>query len=106
MRSSVGVVLRSAGGSALALRRTRKSILGLRCALYFLAGIFGVLAGLALLGLATSADANMASRYTLLSIAGVILGGGEFTGGRVSPIGAVLGAENQIGASAQASCAY
>jgi len=30
--------------------------------------------------------------YTLLSIAGVILGGGEFVGGRVSPVGAVLGA--------------
>jgi ribose transport system permease protein len=28
----------------------------------------------------------------LLSIAGVILGGGEFTGGRISPIGAVIGA--------------
>ena len=38
------------------------------------------------------ADANIALRYTLLSIAGVILGGGEFTGGRVSPIGAVIGA--------------
>jgi ribose transport system permease protein len=31
-------------------------------------------------------------RYTLLSIAAVILGGGEFIGGRVSVIGAVLGA--------------
>jgi ribose transport system permease protein len=51
-----------------------------------------VLAGLALVGLATSADANIALRYTLLSIAGVILGGGEFTGGRVSPVGAVIGA--------------
>ena len=28
----------------------------------------------------------------LLSVAGVILGGGEFVGGRVSPIGAVIGA--------------
>ena len=38
-------------------------------------------------------DAVMcAGRYTLLSIAGVILGGGEFVGGRVSPIGAVIGA--------------
>ena len=44
------------------------------------------------LGLTTSADASIALRYTLLSIAGVILGGGEFVGGRVSPIGAVLGA--------------
>ncbi|MBV6635719.1 MAG: ABC transporter permease, partial [Mameliella sp.] len=51
-----------------------------------------VLAGMALVGLATSADANIALRYTLLSIAGVILGGGEFTGGKVSPTGAVIGA--------------
>ena len=28
----------------------------------------------------------------MLSLAGVILGGGEFVGGRVSPIGAVIGA--------------
>ncbi len=47
---------------------------------------------IALVGLTTSADANIALRYTLLSIAGVILGGGEFIGGRVSPIGAVIGA--------------
>jgi ribose transport system permease protein len=39
-----------------------------------------------------SADANIALRYTLLSIAGAILGGCEFTGGRVSPLGAVVGA--------------
>ncbi|MFW6077479.1 MAG: ABC transporter permease, partial [Hyphomicrobiales bacterium] len=56
------------------------------------AGVFGMLAGLALIGLTTSADANIAARYTLLSIAGVILGGGEFVGGRVSPAGAVIGA--------------
>lgn len=92
MRSSFGVLLRGAGGSRMALTRARWSILGIRVVLYVLAGLFGVLAGLSLLGLATSADANMASRYTLLSVAGVILGGGEFTGGRVSPIGAVFGA--------------
>ena len=40
----------------------------------------------------SSADANIALRFTLLSIAGVILGGGEFVGGRVSPLGAVVGA--------------
>jgi ribose transport system permease protein len=47
---------------------------------------------MALVGLTTSADANIALRYTLLSIAGVILGGGSFTGGIVSPVGAVIGA--------------
>ena len=47
---------------------------------------------MALVGLTTSADANIALRYSLLSIAGVILGGGEFIGGKVSPVGAVIGA--------------
>jgi ribose transport system permease protein len=60
--------------------------------MFGLAGFFGVLSGMALVGLTTSADANIALRYTLLSIAGAILGGGEFVGGRVSPIGAVIGA--------------
>ena len=54
--------------------------------------MFGVLSGMALIGITTSADANIGNGYTLLSIAGVILGGGEFVGGRVSPIGAVIGA--------------
>jgi len=54
--------------------------------------VFGVFSGLALIGLTTSADANIGKGYTLLSIAGVILGRGEFIGGRVSPVGAVIGA--------------
>jgi ribose transport system permease protein len=60
--------------------------------LFALAGLFGVLSGVALIGITTSGDANIGNGYTLLSIAGVILGGGEFVGGVVSPIGAVLGA--------------
>ena len=68
------------------------SLVRLRATAYGLAGLFGVLSGMALVGLTTSADANIALRYTLLSIAGVILGGGSFTGGIVSPVGAVIGA--------------
>ena len=60
--------------------------------LFAAAGLFGVLSGLALSGLTTSADANIGGGYTLLAIAGVILGGGEFAGGLVSPVGAVVGA--------------
>jgi ribose transport system permease protein len=92
MRSSFGVVLRGVGGNSRSVARAGWSILGARAAVYGLAGFFAVLAGMALVGLTTSADANIALRYTLLSIAGVILGGGEFVGGRVSPIGAVIGA--------------
>ncbi|OSP54580.1 ABC transporter permease [Pseudoruegeria sp. SK021] len=92
MRSAPGVVLRGAGGNPQSVARAGWSILRVKMIMFGLAGLFGVLAGMALVGLTTSADANIALRYTLLSIAGVILGGGEFTGGRISPIGAVIGA--------------
>lgn len=92
MRSSTGTLLRAVGGNAQAVARSGWSVTKLKAGAYALAGFFGVLAGICLVGLTTSADANIALRYTLLSIAGVILGGGEFTGGRVSPVGAVLGA--------------
>lgn len=92
MRSAFGAVLRGAGGNPRSLERAGWSLLRIKMTMFALAGFFGVLAGMALVGLTTSADANIALRYTLLSIAGVILGGGEFVGGRVSPIGAVIGA--------------
>ncbi len=92
MRSSFGVAMRGVGGNARSLERAGWSVLRVKAGAYALAGLFGVLAGMTLVGLTTSADANIALRYTLLSIAGVILGGGEFTGGRVSPVGAVIGA--------------
>jgi len=92
MRSSFGVILRGVGGNERSVERAGWSILTVRAATYALAAFFAILAGIALVGLTTSADANIALRYTLLSIAGVILGGGEFVGGRVSPIGAVIGA--------------
>ena len=91
MRSSLGVALRGVGGNAGAMRRFGWSVIRAKAILFGCSGVFGVCSGLTLLGLTTSADANIALRYTLLSVAGVILGGGEFVGGRVSPIGAVLG---------------
>jgi ribose transport system permease protein len=92
MRSSAGVALRGVGGNPQAMRRFGWSIIRSKALLFGCAGLFGVFSGLSLLGLTTSADANIALRYTLLSVAGVILGGGEFVGGRVSAWGAVLGA--------------
>lgn len=91
-RSAFGVVLRGAGGNPRTLMRAGWSMVRLRATAYALAGTFGAFAGIALVGLTTSADANIALRYTLLSIAGAILGGCQFTGGRVSPVGAVIGA--------------
>ena len=91
MRSSFGVLIRGVGGNQRSVQRAGWSILAARASAYALAASFAVAAGICLVGLTTSADANIALRYTLLSIAGVILGGGEFTGGRISPIGAVIG---------------
>lgn len=92
MRSAYGVVLRGTGGNPRSVERAGWSLLRAKVTMYSLAGFFGVLSGISLIGLTTSSDANIALRYTLLSIAGVILGGGEFVGGRISPIGAVIGA--------------
>ena len=92
MWSPYGAVLRGVGGNARAVERAGWSLLRAKVTMYALAGIAGVLAGMALLGLSGAADARFGERYTLLSIAAVILGGGEFVGGRVSPVGAVVGA--------------
>jgi len=92
MRTSYGAILRGSGGNPVAISRAGWSLLKAKVTMFALAGVFGVLSGMALIGITTSADANIGNGYTLLSIAGVILGGGEFVGGRVSPIGAVIGA--------------
>jgi ribose transport system permease protein len=92
MRTSYGAVLRGSGGNPAAIGRAGWSLLRTKMVLFGLAGLFGVLSGMILIGTTTSADANIGNGYTLLSIAGVILGGGEFMGGRVSPVGAVIGA--------------
>jgi ribose transport system permease protein len=92
MRTSYGAILRGAGGNPVAIARAGWSLLKAKVILFTLAGIFGVISGMALIGITTSADANIGNGYTLLSVAGVILGGGEFVGGRVSPVGAVIGA--------------
>lgn len=92
MRTSYGAVLRGIGGNARAVERAGWSLLAGRVTLYAAAGLLGVLAGLALTGLNTTGDANVGGQYTLETIAAVIVGGGEFFGGIVSPAGAVVGA--------------
>jgi ribose transport system permease protein len=91
MDTRYGALLRGAGGNPASVRRAGWSLLAAKMTLFGLAGFFGVLSGLSLVGIASSADANIGNGYTLLSIAGAILGGSEFTGGRVSPVGAVIG---------------
>jgi ribose transport system permease protein len=91
-KMSYGVVLRGIGGSLAAVERSGRSTLRARMTLYALAGVCGVCAGLCLAGVTTTGDANVGRGLTLVSIGAVIIGGGEFVGGIVSPIGTVFGA--------------
>ena len=91
-RTRYGAVLRGSGSNPDAIARAGWSVSTTKVILYGLAGIFAVLAGLALSALTTSGDANNGASYVLLSIMAVIIGGGEFSGGLVAPAGAVAGA--------------
>ncbi|MDR3374041.1 MAG: ABC transporter permease, partial [Ancalomicrobiaceae bacterium] len=91
-RSSYGAVLRGAGGNPRTLQRAGWSITAVRTGIYAAAGALACLAGILLTGLTTSGDPNVAPAYTLLGVGAVILGGGSFSGGSVSPIGTVIGA--------------
>jgi ribose transport system permease protein len=91
-KMSYGVVLRGIGGSLAAVERSGRSTLRARMTLYTLAGICGLCAGLCLAGITTTGDANVGRGLTLVSIGAVIIGGGEFVGGIVSPIGTLFGA--------------
>lgn len=92
MRSAAGVLLRGVGNNPAALARAGWSVATLRATAYVLAAGCSVLSGLALSAFTTSGAPNIAPAYTLLSIASVILGGGAFIGGIISPFGTVIGA--------------
>lgn len=92
IHSPYGTVLRGFGNNPQAVVRCGWSQLKARVSLYTLAGIFGTLAGISLTGITTAADANAAQSYTLLTVAAVVMGGGELVGGIVEPFGVVFGA--------------
>ena len=91
-RTNFGILVRGIGGNVKAVVQSGHSIVLIEAGVFGLVGLLAILSGTALAGLTTSADANVASNYTLLSVAGVMLGGGSFSGGKVSAVGAVLGA--------------
>ena len=59
---------------------------------YTLAGIMGAIAGIFLLSSVGTAQMQMGEPYTLLSVAAVVLGGTQLTGGKGTYIGTALGA--------------
>ncbi|MBC5740480.1 ABC transporter permease [Blautia sp. 2744] len=58
---------------------------------YIFGGAMAGFAGLMLVGYAGTAQMNMASSYTMLSIAAVVIGGTKLTGGKGTFIGGALG---------------
>ena len=91
-RTNFGVLVRGIGGNVKAIVQSGHSTTLMVGVVFAVVGLLAILSGVTLAGLTTSADANVASNYTLLSVAGVMLGGGSFAGGKVSAVGAVLGA--------------
>lgn len=91
-RTRYGRVLRGFGSNPAAVYHSGKSALKAHVVLYIAGAVCLVLSGLAITASSGAADANASSVYTLSSIAAVIVGGGEFLGGIVSPVGAVAAA--------------
>jgi ribose transport system permease protein len=59
---------------------------------YVLGGVIAALTGMLLVGYAGSGQLQMAGDYTLLSIAAVVIGGTQLTGGKGNLVGGALGA--------------
>ena len=87
-----GVALRGFGNSRQAFIETGRSPLRARVSLYLIAGLGVVLAGALTTVSTTASDINASSTLTLISVAAVVIGGAEFTGGVVEPVGTVMAA--------------
>jgi ribose transport system permease protein len=91
-RTSLGTGIRAVGANAQSARRHGWSILRLRMVAFGVAGLLGVIGGLSVTAVADSGSPGSSADLTLLAIAAVILGAGEFSGGYAFPLGAVAGA--------------
>jgi ribose transport system ATP-binding protein len=91
-RSKYGMILRGIGNNPKAIARGGWSHLTAHLAAYAIAGVFIVLAGISLTGISTGSDANSTSSFQMMTIATIILGGCEFSGGIADPVGTVAGA--------------
>jgi ribose transport system ATP-binding protein len=87
-----GVALRGFGNSRQSYVNGGRSPLFAMTTLYLLAGLCVVGAGLFTTVVSTASDINATSTLTLGSVAAVVLGGAEFVGGVVEPIGVILAA--------------
>ncbi|GAA2227947.1 ABC transporter permease [Herbiconiux moechotypicola] len=90
-RTRFGTRMRALGSSSPTLSRAGWSLSRTRVLTYAAAAVLAVLAGLVLASQTQSGDVNSAGNYTLMTIAAVILGGGNFKGGQSFPVGTAFG---------------
>jgi ribose transport system ATP-binding protein len=90
-RSRYGTALRGFGNNETALRNSGWSKAKAFWATYLIAGLFAMMGGVAQSAITGASDVNASATYTMLTVAAVILGGGYFTGGVVTHVGAVFG---------------
>ena len=91
-RCRYGIVLRGIGNNAQSVERSGWNYLTAKAVAYTISGFLVVLAGMAYTSTSGGADANSAVNLNMLSIATVILGGCEMTGGVPVPVGVVMAA--------------
>ena len=90
-RTKYGIILRGIGNNPQSVTRSGWSFLAAKMTGYALAGAMVVLSGMSFTAVSLGADANAAGSYCMLSIATVVLGGCEFSGGIMEPAGVVAG---------------
>ncbi|MGO3885229.1 MAG: ABC transporter permease, partial [Mycetocola sp.] len=91
-RSRFGTRMRALGSQPATLEKLGWSLVRTRMATYAVAAVLLILAGLVMASQTRSGDVNSAGNFALMTIAAVILGGGNFSGGRAFPVGATFGA--------------
>lgn len=92
MKTRPGRLIRAFGNRRLSAQQYTRRPLNVRLTMYGCAALVIILGGFSLSAQTGSGDPQSGQSFILASVAAVILGGGEFAGGSVWPVGAVLGA--------------
>lgn len=87
-----GMILRGIGNNRDAVERSGWSYVLGKMTNYALAGVMVALAGMSFTAVTYSADVNASVAFCMMSIATVIVGGCEMSGGFVEPVGVVAAA--------------
>lgn len=91
-RSRYGTVLRGFGNNDAAVINSGWSKGRAYFFVYLIAGVFALMGGISFSAITGASDVNASATFTMLTVAAVIIGGGYFSGGVVTHVGAVFGA--------------